>query len=396
MSVTQMRGRSVPPAVRDARRFLLGLRGPAYRYAYAMQSGSNPPPLDAQMAAAIMAALEAATAPGPAGVVALFVGHQERLRGPAIELWNLLIDLPGHPKGSTLARETIEAAGYTLPAVPRRNAPRRSAPKRAGQRAAAGRGAGTCPKGHALHWSDSGDRSRAWCNVCQTHYRATNPPDWLVDAGDDVAPEPLPGDYLVTGTRTGREAVSIAGGAFIAEFSSVDAALRFIAARSGDRNVWYISDRGDASLVTDLPALRRPRPFVAARPRGANRNPESWPCGYCGGPGGDMPGPGHAFACARYVKPKRRGPRSIGRRTSSNPCHRKTNPPAGRRSGVPENAVPIYDSYRFDQGTVGRGVHVNGRRYYHTHNSKSTMSTYGLPDGGLVLQPHRGRLWGYR
>lgn len=36
---------------------------------------------------------------------------------PDFELWTLLIDIPGHPKNSTVRRETIEEAGYTLPKI---------------------------------------------------------------------------------------------------------------------------------------------------------------------------------------------------------------------------------------------------------------------------------------
>lgn len=34
---------------------------------------------------------------------------------PDIELWNLTADIPGHPTGSSVARETLEAAGYFVP-----------------------------------------------------------------------------------------------------------------------------------------------------------------------------------------------------------------------------------------------------------------------------------------
>jgi hypothetical protein len=51
--------------------------------------------------------------------VATFVAVQ---RGFGImsdfELWRLRADIPGHRAGSNLARQTIEAAGYWLPAAP--------------------------------------------------------------------------------------------------------------------------------------------------------------------------------------------------------------------------------------------------------------------------------------
>jgi hypothetical protein len=36
---------------------------------------------------------------------------------PKIELWNLTADIPGHPRGSTLSRETITKAGFVLPII---------------------------------------------------------------------------------------------------------------------------------------------------------------------------------------------------------------------------------------------------------------------------------------
>ena len=35
-----------------------------------------------------------------------------------IELWNLKADIPGHPVGSSVARQTLEAAGYIVPPAP--------------------------------------------------------------------------------------------------------------------------------------------------------------------------------------------------------------------------------------------------------------------------------------
>ncbi len=35
-----------------------------------------------------------------------------------IELWNLTADIPGHPEGSTVSRETLISAGYFVPARP--------------------------------------------------------------------------------------------------------------------------------------------------------------------------------------------------------------------------------------------------------------------------------------
>lgn len=45
---------------------------------------------------------------------ATFIGLQEMLRGPPVELYNLTADIPGHPRGSTVSRQTLEAHGYKL------------------------------------------------------------------------------------------------------------------------------------------------------------------------------------------------------------------------------------------------------------------------------------------
>ena len=46
---------------------------------------------------------------------ARFQGMQERLSGEPIELWNLTEDIPGHPRGSTVSRQTLEAKGFEVP-----------------------------------------------------------------------------------------------------------------------------------------------------------------------------------------------------------------------------------------------------------------------------------------
>ena len=35
-----------------------------------------------------------------------------------IDLWTLTDDIPGHPCGSTVSRETLEGAGYRVPMAP--------------------------------------------------------------------------------------------------------------------------------------------------------------------------------------------------------------------------------------------------------------------------------------
>lgn len=47
---------------------------------------------------------------------AYYIGRQEGGRGiEDLDLYNLTEDIPGHPKGSTVARSTLEAAGFHVP-----------------------------------------------------------------------------------------------------------------------------------------------------------------------------------------------------------------------------------------------------------------------------------------
>lgn len=46
---------------------------------------------------------------------ATFLGLQPRVSGPPVALYNLTEDIPGHPKGSTVAAETLRKAGFDVP-----------------------------------------------------------------------------------------------------------------------------------------------------------------------------------------------------------------------------------------------------------------------------------------
>jgi len=53
------------------------------------------------------------------GLAARFVGWQQRPDGRVpLELWTLLTDIPGHPAGSTVTRQTLLAAGLWVPLLP--------------------------------------------------------------------------------------------------------------------------------------------------------------------------------------------------------------------------------------------------------------------------------------
>jgi hypothetical protein len=443
------------PSVQGARDFLRSLRGRAYRYAYALYlnvkgKGRKPRAMkNRELSASIARAVQLATGSTRGTAPATFRGMQPRLRGPAIELWNLNVDIPGHPAGSTVARETLEAAGLTLP--PKRNAPRRRRRAARATSTGPGFGAGVCPLGHALHWPEGADGTEAWCNACRRRYPVARPnlPTWMdtPEEGDD---EPGEDDYTITGTRRGGEGVG-QGGKFLGEFPSVNAALQFIADRMAAEqfypNVWTISDHGNALNVSDQ----------VPKPRKGKRNPLP-PCSYCGGTGGFVAGPEHSTGCPFYRKP-RRAVRTITsaawrarqRKPKANPegdrvivngivylvvaettdrqgdllmirrpngrkeylarriadttygagrayiihtmpgVRGRTNPPR-----VPANATLIYPNGKFDPGTTWRGTHRTGGRYYHKFRSDTSKAMYGLPGGGIAFIPKRGRLWGYR
>ena len=49
--------------------------------------------------------------------VAVFIGWQEgfpKYNLPDVALWNLLVDIPDHPTGSTICTATLHKAGYMV------------------------------------------------------------------------------------------------------------------------------------------------------------------------------------------------------------------------------------------------------------------------------------------
>ena len=55
--------------------------------------------------------------PGFQDLVVVFIGMQESgfAEFPAFALYNLMSNLPGHPKDSTIGRDVLDANGYVLP-----------------------------------------------------------------------------------------------------------------------------------------------------------------------------------------------------------------------------------------------------------------------------------------
>ncbi len=51
--------------------------------------------------------------PAPAIFLGYLADNKSRLRQP-LELWNLTEDIPGHPRGSTVSRRTLEIAGFVV------------------------------------------------------------------------------------------------------------------------------------------------------------------------------------------------------------------------------------------------------------------------------------------
>ncbi len=51
---------------------------------------------------------------------AVYIGHQEGFGNhPGFDMFNLTRDLPGHPEGSTVSRQTLEEAGFHVPVEPK-------------------------------------------------------------------------------------------------------------------------------------------------------------------------------------------------------------------------------------------------------------------------------------
>lgn len=55
--------------------------------------------------------------PGVPNVVVIFKGMQETGFDdfPAFAIYDLIEDIPGHPKDSTVSKDTLEQSGYVLP-----------------------------------------------------------------------------------------------------------------------------------------------------------------------------------------------------------------------------------------------------------------------------------------
>lgn len=60
---------------------------------------------------------------GPRRAPATWLGYQESIAGLALELYQLTDAIPGHPKGSTVSRETLEREGFSLSVVSRVQTP---------------------------------------------------------------------------------------------------------------------------------------------------------------------------------------------------------------------------------------------------------------------------------
>ena len=50
---------------------------------------------------------------------AKFLGWQETLFDGPISLFNLLVSIPGHSKGSTVSEDTLRKAGIEIPKYPK-------------------------------------------------------------------------------------------------------------------------------------------------------------------------------------------------------------------------------------------------------------------------------------
>lgn len=331
---------------------------------------------------------------------ARFKGWQERPSGrPPIELWNLTHDIPGHPAGSTVTRETIERAGLYLPDPPE-PAPN---PQR-GHFELTPETITMVLKWLEQHHGDTEGLAR-WMRdalhiggirECRQIIKLALGKDWIErmkrnpchgarrrnpeEEDEDSEAGPEEEDYTITptGPLGSKEGVA-QGGKFLGAFSSRAAAERFIRDRMAREQffpgVWYVSDHGNAYPI----AFRGPSKKQIAKHHKANPHPLG-KCGICGYEAGPFTGPEHEPHCPRYQKPRRRVT-TISRRKPSNRA--LANPPRGR--------TLIYTGGRIRGTWYGR--HRNGKLYKHRFGGGS-KAIYGLPDGSIQIVPDKGRLWG--
>lgn len=73
---------------------------------------------------AISAPKPAAPLAAPKEAPAVFIGRQDGIgKTPGFDLYNLTEDIPGHPKGSSVSRGTLEEAGFIVPKQPKGEQP---------------------------------------------------------------------------------------------------------------------------------------------------------------------------------------------------------------------------------------------------------------------------------
>jgi len=62
--------------------------------------------------------LTGSTDAGEKAAPVTWLGWQGCLQWPALDLWNLTEEIPGHPVGSTLSGDALRQAGYRVPEPP--------------------------------------------------------------------------------------------------------------------------------------------------------------------------------------------------------------------------------------------------------------------------------------
>lgn len=305
-----------------------------------------------------------------------------------MELWNLLHDIPGHPAGSTVSRETVEAAGYDVPEPP-------DPPPNPGFKP------GTYVE---AQYSTPASREmiRRWVSDHRgdTEALARWMRDTLRIGGIRACRAIIREAMKHTDTASNpelSEAKTLTAGQYIGgvkfQANRLFALAYFQHLKDAippapDHRAFHVASDAAVQIRRDLAGIvgaAYPNPLEApagsSDPRGI--------CFYCQRYVGMFPGPEHEPSCPRFEKAPRRGARTIRTRKPEATLPRQGRKRAG--ANPPRGRVLIYTGGRIRGTWYGR--HRNGTLYRHRFGGGS-KAIFGLPDGSIQIVPDKGRLWG--